>query len=288
MDNFKTIHVAGVLCIIFVFASILNNFKNLPDDTSPEDNKKAELFRNPIEDRYIKPFNIPKPSKLAEPHSLFVVKNKKLLKKEELLQTLRKNKGLALPIGYSFGDNSTVNLSEPGTDGDHHFTNAYLEDYMPFFTENLWVPLYTISKRKKYLFDHINYPEKIEVWQSSKEAFRNTRGDCEDHAIALADWLISLGEDARVVLGHYKNGGHAWVILFKDNKEFLLEATQKSGLAYLKQYPLAKLRTRYHPKYMFNRKGFWLNEGSVYTTSYSGDNWILKSNYEPEKPLNYT
>ena len=86
-----------------------------------------------------------------------------------------------------------------------------------------------------------------------------------------------MGEDARVVVGDWADIGHAWVVLFKDGKEYLLEATKKSGLGRNKPYPLTDLFTEYHPKYMFNQGEFWVNTGSVYTTDYSSRNWEKRS-----------
>ena len=58
-------------------------------------------------------------------------------------------------------------------------------------------PLYTLAQRKRYQLDAKQYAGRSEVWQTSRQAFFYPRGDCEDHAIALADWLIEMGEDAR-------------------------------------------------------------------------------------------
>ena len=74
-------------------------------------------------------------------------------------------------------------------------------------------------------------------------------------------------------------GGHAWVVLFKDNREYLLEATRKSGVSRMKAYPLAALHPDYHPRFMFNRDYFWENQGSKYTTDYSGERWVKQSRY---------
>lgn len=179
----------------------------------------------------------------------------------------------------SFQKGPAISGSAAGTDLQHHLFNAYLVGYQPFDTDNVWIPLYTLAKRKQYQLDQYSYGGHEEIWQTSYEAHRLTRGDCEDHAIALADWLIEMGEDARVVIGKYKNEGHAWVILFKDGKEFLLEATNKSKLTSLHHYPLARLQTDYRPSYMFNRHYFWSNTGSSLTTVYSGHKWQKMSLY---------
>lgn len=176
-------------------------------------------------------------------------------------------------------DKKIVAASAFGTDSRHHFVNAYLIGYAPFETEQLWVPHYTISLRLKYQLDRKQYGGLLDVWQSSKQAFLNTRGDCEDHALAIVDWLIEMGVDARVVLGKYKKGGHAWVVVFLDDKVFLLEATDKQKRKHWRHYPLARLTSGYHPKCMFNRDYFWVNTGSTLETDYSGDHWEKRSRY---------
>ena len=180
---------------------------------------------------------------------------------------------------WSFGNNPPVTASAFGTDYLHHFVNHYLVGYAPFQTEYLWMPHYTISMRLKYQLDAQQYGGFKEVWQSSKEAFYNTRGDCEDHALALTDWLIEMSLDARVVLGSYKNDGHAWVVIFMKDDVFLLESTSKQKNKNWRHYPLARFESNYHPKYMFNRDFFWLNTGSIYTTRYEGNNWVKKSRF---------
>jgi predicted transglutaminase-like cysteine proteinase len=180
---------------------------------------------------------------------------------------------------WSFQNNPPVTASAFGTDYLHHFVNHYLVGYAPFETDNLWMPHYTISMRLQYQLDAQQYGGFKEVWQNSREAFFNTRGDCEDHALALTDWLIEMGIDARVVLGNYKKEGHAWVVVFLNNDVFLLESTSKQKSKSWRHYPLAKFETNYHPKYMFNQKYFWLNTGSSYTTKYEGNNWVKKSRF---------
>lgn len=187
---------------------------------------------------------------------------------------------MTLGVAYwSFLNNPPVTASAFGTDYLHHFVNHYLVGYAPFQTEILWIPQYTISMRLKYQLDAQQYGGFKEVWQNSREAFINTRGDCEDHALALTDWLIEMGIDARVVLGSFKNEGHAWVVVFLDSGVFLLESTRKQKYKSWQHYPLAKFETNYRPKYMFNRDYFWLNRGSSYTTSYEGNNWGKKSRF---------
>jgi len=38
-----------------------------------------------------------------------------------------------------------------------------------------------------------------------------------------------MGEDARVVVSRTDKSGHAWVVLFKNGKEYLFEAPRKTS-----------------------------------------------------------
>lgn len=184
--------------------------------------------------------------------------------------------GMAL---WDLGQELPVTATAFGLDGQHHFVNTYLEGFRPFRTEQLWVPLYTIAHKLEYQYDRVQYQGLQDVWQTSRQAFYNTRGDCEDHALILADWLINMRYDARVVLGNARGEGHAWVVVFHEGREFLLEATSKRKRINWSQYPLAGLQTDYHPEYMFNRRYFWTNQGSKFTTRYSGGQWLRQSRY---------
>lgn len=173
----------------------------------------------------------------------------------------------------------TATASAMGIDGQHHFANSYLVGYQPFETQHIWVPLYTLVLRKRYQYDHLQYSSLKDVWQNSKQAFFYTRGDCEDHAMILADWLISMGIDARVVLGFYKEEGHAWVVFFLNGKAYLLEATSKRKIRNMGAIPAAALMVDYHPTCQFNRDKFWVNTGSRLITRYNGAPWKLKSRF---------
>ncbi|MBN0988660.1 transglutaminase-like domain-containing protein [Amphritea pacifica] len=191
------------------------------------------------------------------------------------------NKHREKPSIYLFGqaDLGAYIMIAPGVDRRYHLVNSYFDGYMPFRVENPVLALYTVARRKKYQFDHITYPGRPEVWQSSQQAFFSEVGDCEDHAILVADWLIGLGYDARVVVGDYDGEGHAWVVLFAEGQEFLLETTRKRGLNRLKAFPLARLQTKYHPTFMFNNTDFWQNQGSRFTTDYASSDWVKRSHY---------
>ena len=166
-----------------------------------------------------------------------------------------------------------------GVDWKHPFVNSYLVGIRPFKAENNWLPLYVISKLKTYQYDKEQYGA-VEVWQNSAQAMKLPRGDCEDHALALADWLISEGVDARVVIGKYKNGGHAWVVAKINQRTYLLEATSKRVRKNWNHLPLASLSYDYFPTHMFNRTEFWVNTNKDLTQDYQGVHWVKTSKFK--------
>ena len=172
---------------------------------------------------------------------------------------------------------------KPSTSKKMYFTNAYLNGYVPFKIDSVFKPLEFVRTKVKYQLDKFGYDNRPEVWQTAKQTLSIHQGDCEDHAIVLADWLIGLGYDARVVSGEVKfpsqkRGGHAWVVFFKNNKEYILESTKKTKW---NQIPLASSLPYYFPKYMFNRTYFWINQGSVYTTKYKSNKWEKSGKFKP-------
>lgn len=208
--------------------------------------------------------------------------NNRVISEDWLHQYLKKN-NLKSTNSSSFvwyDDNkNTATMSAMGIDWQHHFVNSYLVGIRPFAVENPWLPLYVIAKTKTYQLDSEQY-NTSELWQNSAQAFMLPRGDCEDHAIALADWLISEEIDARVVVGEYKEGGHAWVVAYRNGQAYLLEATQKRVRKTWNHYPLATVAQHYYPKYMFNRRDFWVNTGPTTTKNYQGSHWVKRSTFK--------
>lgn len=181
---------------------------------------------------------------------------------------------------WSSSDQFEITGSASGVDKKAYFANSYLVGFKPFSTSSVWEPLATLALRKSYVLDHELYgPLMAEIWQNSRQAYLYTRGDCEDHAIILADWLIAEGHTARVVLGTYRDGGHAWVVLFKDGKEYILEATDKRRPRSINDFQLARLATDYRPVYQFDRDHFWVNTGSSMTTRYNDKKWQRRSTF---------
>ncbi len=217
--------------------------------------------------------------KSAKKKGIYIYESKYWLHKPIVRKMLHASKKQKNMVFYSLDGVEEFTASATGTDLKHHIVNSYLVGINPFNTKNIFIPWQTLAKKKIYQIDHLTHKGRPDVWQTSRQAYRITRGDCEDHAIALADWLISMGNDARVVVGTYKSEGHAWVVLLKDGKEFILEATQKSGLNRMIRFPLASQMHGYQPSFMFNRKHFWKNNGSRVTTRYSTSKWIKKSRF---------
>lgn len=224
------------------------------------------------------------PERFSDNQSGYVkVTGVKPVMKESWLQNYQKNWSLKKKAGFytwTWYGVKNATASAFGLDRQAHFVNSYLVNYQPFEVTSIWEPLYTLATTKKYQYDHLQYSGILEMWQNSRQAFYYPRGDCEDHALILADWLISMNEDARVAVGSYRGGGHAWVILFKNGSEYLLEATSKKKNK-TETFPLAVLQLDYKPEMMFNRTDFWYRTGR-HTTKYSGPNWKKMSVFHPD------
>jgi hypothetical protein len=145
--------------------------------------------------------------------------------------------------------------------------------------EAMWLE---VAEKVTYQKDEETFAGRVEVWQTPEETLRAGFGDCEDHSILLVDWLLSEGYEARVVIGESligdgKWGGHAWVVLRLEGKEYLIEATsdlvgpdgsapQGKELKRLRQEHLklegieAKADS-YRPEGMFDRGRYWLRKG---------------------------
>ncbi len=173
----------------------------------------------------------------------------------------------------------------PSVQGKLYNPSAFFLGAPPYNTTQAWIPMYEVSSNLQYELDSLQFNGREEVWMTSIQAWSRRKGDCEDHAILLADWLIDLGFDARVILGSYKSEGHAWVIVFKDQKEYILEATDKHKLKSWSAYPLAASMPDYHPEIMFNNEELWVNEGSKFTVDYSNKKWSKRVRFIKSKHI---
>lgn len=210
------------------------------------------------------------------------------LSSQQIQAWFKQSRKSPLQLAYSrwWLDDSkqTFTESSMALDRKHYIANSFLVGIQPFTTENPWLPLYTLANRKSYQYDSEQY-SGADVWQNSAQAFKYLRGDCEDHAIVLADWLISMGIDARVVLGRYKEGGHAWVVAFMEGEAYILEATSKRDVQNWKHYPLASVASHYYPTAMFNRTTFWMKHESTDHRDYSDTTWEAVSTFERDDSI---
>ena len=112
-------------------------------------------------------------------------------------------------------------------------------------------------------------------WQTSAETLERASGDCEDTSILLADWLISRGFEARVVIGETEAfQGHAWCVARAEGEVYLLETTLE-GDDDPGEPPLAiTMSDRYRPEYLFDRDRLYFFAGSQHEGP--GDCWDKK------------
>jgi len=150
------------------------------------------------------------------------------------------------------------------------FTNGFFLSYAPFIPSNIFNISSHLSKHYKH---SIKKFKPFIYMQTSKEAYRSRNANAEENALVMADWLIRLGYDARVVVGTFKNKPHAWVVMKNMQNYYILDATNRGNR---KHYPLAATLPNYHPRYMYNQKYIWKNKGSSFTTRYDSANWEKK------------
>ena len=158
---------------------------------------------------------------------------------------------------------------------DIFFANSYITGYQPFAVPYPWLVSLAVAERTKYQRDEVDFAG--DTWLTAEELWLKRRGDCEDHAILIADWLIKLGHDARVVLGKTKRDGHAWVVVFSGDDTYVIEATDKIPK---RIPPRQEFVTDLYPKTMFNQKDFWFNSGGETNLNYRSDKWIKTGSFE--------
>ncbi len=100
-----------------------------------------------------------------------------------------------------------------------------------YVSQPLSVKCNTIADVRRFLADckYVSDKEqfgKDDYWQPPEEFEKRKKGDCEDFALWTWRQLLSLGYEARFVVGSCgKYGsGHAWVEYFQDGKCYLVES----------------------------------------------------------------
>ncbi len=173
-----------------------------------------------------------------------------------------------------------------GTAGRYARVNQFMDALEPeaAFKEGM-TQLEELKLIWQSVLNHCQYTQDAEApnntvtkdyWQRSAETFTKQTGDCEDTSILLADWLISRGIDARVVIGETRLLlGHAWCVARVDGETYLLETTMSPEAA--TELVLADdTGDSYKPDYQFNRDHIYFRTGrKAWITDYwSRDRWL--------------
>lgn len=161
--------------------------------------------------------------------------------------------------------------------GQFRYVNEYLTGYAPpthyprgqSKLAELMAIWRAVTSDCRYTLDAGD--DDTDAWQTAQETQALGRGDCEDSSILLADWLLSRGFQARVALGRYaERGGHAWVVVRLDEKDYLMESTEGTSGA---QRPplLAEVGSRYVPELLFDPLTIFIRKRPH--NSWNGDFW---------------
>lgn len=283
--------VLFTLLIYCIFLSGCNKFIDFQDPKIKEIRKKLALVKTPA-NKYPTEGKIRiKDSNIVLYDSDINIGTYRRQNRESGAGVLAKVKGQLIRGAY-------------GENNQFHSVNAFLVGFSPFTAKDPWEVWKAIALHTKYQSDDHTDSNLQDLWKTSVSTFDSKRGDCEDLSILVADWLISLGYDARVVLGMMKDfrgeeEAHAWVV-YKDPRDFqwrLIEST--SNPPRNKKIPLADQKTKYKPSIMFNRNYLWTNPSdpglgsnkellneSKGTYKHSSIKWRLESEYTANQQKN--
>lgn len=64
---------------------------------------------------------------------------------------------------------------------------------------------------------------KDDYWQPPEHFEKTRKGDCDDFALWTWRQFLSMGYDARFVVGRKRHRGHAWMTFERDSKYYLVE-----------------------------------------------------------------
>ena len=155
------------------------------------------------------------------------------------------------------------------TSGRYHRPPWFLRGFKPHETADPLAAWLFVLAGFRYSSDRKLFG-RDEVWQLAEETHRRRQGDCEDTAILLADWLGAMGCRARAVTGRVKRGGHAWVVLRQDGRDYILETTGGRGRL-RRTPPRAAVLPQYAPNIQFDRTGVWFRRRNAWTADYFND-----------------
>lgn len=178
----------------------------------------------------------------------------------------------------------TYALVASDTRGHFHYANEFLTGYQPpaiypagqSRIEQLFTIWSAVHNNCIYTPDPVDNLNKTDRWQTALETQIRGKGDCEDSAIYLVDWLLARGYDARVALGRYGDiGGHAWCVVRLDEVEYLLETTSEGNPDFDSPPLISRVGSRYIPEILFDRWGIYVR--SAQRQPWDGNYWDEKS-----------
>ena len=113
--------------------------------------------------------------------------------------------------------------------------------------------------RIQYITDQ-NNENYNEFWQFPEETVALGCGDCEDSSILRVSMCRSIGiKNTAVALGFWNGVGHAFPVMLKQNKIFILEATSNNYVELD-----STTTTHYEIHWIFNEDGVWkIKQGAV-------------------------
>ncbi len=171
--------------------------------------------------------------------------------------------------------------------GKYHRATHYLQGYSP--PQGIGVTAKTriqeisdlwseVAQHCRYSKDFTGMVGQKDSWQVPADTYSLRNGDCEDTALLLADWLISRGFNARVVIGlAHGKGEHAWCVTELNGKQYLLETTLETIPDILPETQQSSVH--YRPLYAFNRH-------SIYFLKEPVD--IVSDYFSPQRWASYT
>ena len=145
--------------------------------------------------------------------------------------------------------------------------------------EEIWMD---VAKTVKYEKDDKHFNGRLDVWQTAAETLSFRVGDCEDHSILLADWLVSEGYEVRLAIGETRSNdeewsGHVWVVLRSGGIEYLIEAAKKTTIqafpgadprrieemwrSFYRLETVDALTKNFRPFFVFDQQHIWTRKG---------------------------
>lgn len=122
-----------------------------------------------------------------------------------------------------------------------------------------------VYKNIKYAPDKTNTGMLTEHWQFAFETLERGKGDCEDHAILMANMMIMSGipqERMYIAVGGTEAGYHAWVMYYNNSSKWqVLDSTLYPTTSILGLLWNSKKSNHYHyVDFTFNRNFAYVHD----------------------------